>query len=306
MPIFSPTPDLAMHYMTDDFCDPWRTPETVLMLHGNAESGLAWYAWAPKLARRFRVVRPDMRGFGHSTPMPRDFPWTLDRLIDDFCSLMDHLEIDRFHLVGAKLGGTIARAFAGRRPDRVLTLTVVGTPPPLREGALELVPESIRTFDTEGVEHWARQNMASRLGSYLPPEGVEWWAKYMGRTAVSTQIGFMGPIYTVAAVATGVGFLWFAWALFRTTETVAMKKAGRSLTCRTFDAPRWLSPLRGARWVLLTRHEAGSSRSRTQNCWSCQAIPIMSQPRMLTRLRMRRWSSSSAATGNGGSPAMRY
>jgi pimeloyl-ACP methyl ester carboxylesterase len=37
----------------------------------------------PLLARRFRVVRPDMRGYGASTPMPRDFPWTLDVIIDD-------------------------------------------------------------------------------------------------------------------------------------------------------------------------------------------------------------------------------
>ncbi len=70
MPDFKPTPDLTMHYEVDNFCDPWRTPETILMLHGNAESGLAWYAWAPKLARHFQVVRPDMRGFGQSTPMP--------------------------------------------------------------------------------------------------------------------------------------------------------------------------------------------------------------------------------------------
>jgi 3-oxoadipate enol-lactonase len=194
MPTFNPTADLAMHYEVDDFCDPWRTPEAILMLHGNAESGLAWYGWTPKIARHFRVVRPDMRGFGQSTPMPRDFPWSLDRLIDDFCALVDHLEVERFHLVGAKLGGTIARAFAGRKPERLLTLTVVGTPTPLRPGALERVPDSIRTFETEGVEAWARQNMALRLGNYFPPEGVEWWAKYMGRTAVSTQVGFMGPI----------------------------------------------------------------------------------------------------------------
>ena len=84
MPTFRPTPDLDMHYEVDDFTDPWRQPETILLLHGNAESGLAWYAWVPKLARRFRVVRPDMRGFGQSTPMPRDFPWTLDIVIDDY------------------------------------------------------------------------------------------------------------------------------------------------------------------------------------------------------------------------------
>lgn len=194
MPRFHPTPDLDMHYQVDDFTDPWTEPQTILMLHGNAESGLAWYAWVPKLARHYRVVRPDMRGFGESSPMPRDYPWTLDRLIDDFCALMDHLGIARFHLLGAKIGGTIARAFAARRPERLLTLTVVGTPPPLRIGAAERVPELIRDFETRGVEHWARQNMASRLGSAFPREGFEWWCRFMGRTAVSTQIGFMGTI----------------------------------------------------------------------------------------------------------------
>jgi len=44
------------------------------------------------------------------------------------------------------------------------------------------------------VEHWAKQNMGNRLGGSFPPEGVEWWTQFMGRTAASTQIGFMGPI----------------------------------------------------------------------------------------------------------------
>jgi 3-oxoadipate enol-lactonase len=194
MPTFKPTPDLDMHYQVDDFTDPWRHPKTILMLHGNAESGLAWYAWVPKLARDFRVVRPDMRGFGQSTAMPAEYPWTLDRLTEDFCLLMDHLGIARFHLVGAKIGGTVARAFAARRPERVTTLSLVGTPAPLRVGAAERVPELIRDFQTHGVESWARQSMAGRLGTGFPPEGVEWWTRYMGRTAVSTQLGFMGTI----------------------------------------------------------------------------------------------------------------
>jgi len=42
-------------------------------------------------------------------------------------------------------------------------------------------------------------------------------------------IGFMGPIYTATAVATGAAFVWLAYRLFRTTETLPMKKAGRSL-----------------------------------------------------------------------------
>ena len=187
-------PDAELHYQVDDFTDPWRPTETILLLHGNAESGAAWYGWVPRLARRFRVVRPDMRGFGASTPMPRDFPWTLDVVIDDFVRLMDTLGIGRFHLVGAKIGGTIARAFAARRPERVMTLTVVGTPPPMREGAAERAPELAEEFERRGVEHWARRTMAGRLGSTFPAAGVEWWIEFMGRTAVSTQIGFMKTI----------------------------------------------------------------------------------------------------------------
>lgn len=194
MPTFQAAPDLAMHYEIDDFTDPWRGKDTILLLHGNAESSAAWYGWVPALARRYRVVRPDMRGFGASTPMPRDFRWTLDGLIDDFTRLMDMLGFNRFHLVGAKIGGTIARAFAARRPQRMMSLTIVGSPPPMREGAAERAPELADEFENQGVEHWARRTMAGRLGSDFPAEGVEWWIKFMGRTAVSTQIGFMKTI----------------------------------------------------------------------------------------------------------------
>jgi len=192
MPIFHVSPDCTMHYVVDDYSDPWREPQTILMMHGNAESGAAWYAWVPQLARHYRVVRPDMRGFGASTAMPRDFPWTLDCVCDDFLALMDHLGVARFHVVAAKIGGTLARYFAARHPDRVLTLTVVGTPPPRR--GVGRRPELMEEFEKQGVQHWARRTMAGRLGSRFPPEGLEWWIRFMGRTAVSTQLGFMPTI----------------------------------------------------------------------------------------------------------------
>ena len=193
MPTFAASADLQMHYLVDDFSDPWTQPDTLLLLHGNAESSRAWYAWVPSLARRFRVVRPDMRGYGASTPMPRDFKWTLDVIIDDYVRLMDSLGVRRFHLVGAKIGGIIARAFAARRPERVMTLTVIGSPPPLRKGA-EGIPALTEEFETRGVEHWARRTMAGRLGERFPAAGVEWWITFMGRTPVSTIVGFNAAI----------------------------------------------------------------------------------------------------------------
>ena len=193
MPVARVAPDLEMHYVIDDYTDPWREPETILMLHGNTESNVVWYCWVPQLVRHLRVVRPDMRGFGANAPMPRDYPWTLDGLMDDYIGLMDTLGIQRAHVVGAKLGGTVARCLAARNPERVRTLTLVGTPPPVRNLSARLeawIPE----FENLGVEHWARRTMTGRLGSTFPPEGVEWWIKMMARTAVSTQIGFVSTI----------------------------------------------------------------------------------------------------------------
>src|SRR3989442_4160032 len=176
MPTFQLSPDAHLHYLVDDFTDPWTEPDTMLVLHGNAESSLAWYAWMPLLARRFRVVRPDMRGYGASTPMPRDFKWSLDVVIDDYARLMDSLAVQRFHLVGAKIGGVISRAFAARRPERVMTLTVIGSPPPLRKGA-ERIPALTAEFETRGAEHWAGRTMAGRRGDPFSADGIDGWSQ---------------------------------------------------------------------------------------------------------------------------------
>ena len=190
MPTVHVAPDLEMHYLADDYTDPWRTAETVLLLHGNAESGRVWFGWVPHLARHFRAVRPDLRGYGDSTPMPRDYAWSIDVIVDDCLSLMDKLGVDRFHLVGAKLGGTFARRLAARCPDRVRTLTLAGVPGPRRNMGAGYAARGTE-FETLGVEHWARRTIGGRLGSTFPPEGVEWWIREMGRTAVSTLIGFI-------------------------------------------------------------------------------------------------------------------
>jgi pimeloyl-ACP methyl ester carboxylesterase len=193
MPTLRVAPDLEMHYVVDDYTDPWLKSAAILMIHGNNESAAAWYGWVPHLARHYKVVRPDMRGFGASTPMPKDFPWTLDVVINDYLALMDALGIERFHLVGAKIGGVIGRAFAARHPNRVLTLTVAGSPPPIRADR-DTRAARVREVEEQGIEYWARRTMGGRLGKAFPKEGVEWWIQYMGRTAVSSQIGFVGTI----------------------------------------------------------------------------------------------------------------
>ena len=193
MPFANTSPGIQLYYTIDDFTDPWTTPEAVLMMHGNLECHQSWYAWAPVLARHYKVIRPDMLGYGQSTPVPADGPWTIDTPIDEFIKLMDQLGIQKFHIIAAKIGGFIARRFASRCADRVLSLTVVGTPPPIYDTAAR-VESLTKDISDNGIEPWARRTMAGRLGKNFPPEGMEWWIKMMGRTPVSSQLCFVKNI----------------------------------------------------------------------------------------------------------------
>lgn len=192
MPYFQVADDLEMHVSIDDHTDPWSEADTVMCLHGNAESGEAWYAWVPHFSREFRVLRPDMRGFGSSAVMPADYPWTMERLIADYVALLDQLQIQRVHVVAAKIASFIALKLAAAHPDRVKSLTILGAPSSITGLAAGGPPVEI--VERQGVEAWARVNMKSRLGSNMPPQAAEWWARFMGRTAASTQIGFMRHI----------------------------------------------------------------------------------------------------------------
>jgi 3-oxoadipate enol-lactonase len=110
-------PDARLFYTTDDYTDPWSAPESVLLVYGLAESGRAWNACVPHLARRYRVLRIDQQGFGASTPVRRDFTYTLDTLGNDLASLIEKEARGPVHVVGAKIGATISAHFAARRPD---------------------------------------------------------------------------------------------------------------------------------------------------------------------------------------------
>ena len=64
--------DCELAVRIDDYLLPWDTKPPVVMLHGLAESGEAFRRWVPYFATHHLVVRPDLRGYGDSTPMRGD------------------------------------------------------------------------------------------------------------------------------------------------------------------------------------------------------------------------------------------
>jgi pimeloyl-ACP methyl ester carboxylesterase len=105
--------------------------EPIVLLHGFPESHRTWRAVAPALARDFRVIAPDQRGFGASDKPAGVENYRTERIVEDLIALADALGLARFTLVGHDWGGAVAWLAALRHPGRVERLAVVNAPHPL-------------------------------------------------------------------------------------------------------------------------------------------------------------------------------
>ncbi|MDR0780173.1 MAG: alpha/beta fold hydrolase, partial [Pseudomonadales bacterium] len=101
----------------------------VLMIHGSGPGVSAWANWRlamPELARRARVIAPDMAGFGF-TERPPGFVYRMDAWVAQALGLLDALGIEKTDLVGNSFGGGLALALAIRHPKRVRRLVLMGS-----------------------------------------------------------------------------------------------------------------------------------------------------------------------------------
>lgn len=100
----------------------------VVLLHGSGPGVTAWANWRltmPALATSFRVVAPDMVGFGY-TERPPGVRYALDTWVAHAIGVFDALALDQVNLIGNSFGGSLALALAIRHPDRVRRLVLMG------------------------------------------------------------------------------------------------------------------------------------------------------------------------------------
>lgn len=125
----------------------------VVLVHGSGPGVTAWANWRlniPVLAKRFRVISPDMFGFGYSDSVGR----ITDKQVwvDQLASILDELGLERVSMVGNSFGGGITLAFMIAHPDRVDRAVLMGpagldfpiTPALDRVWGYEPSPEAMR------------------------------------------------------------------------------------------------------------------------------------------------------------------
>jgi 2-hydroxymuconate-semialdehyde hydrolase len=126
------TPEIGLSIRTGGYATNYHDlgeGPAVLMLHGSGAGVSGWANWRgimPLLAERFRVIVPDLVGFGY-TEVPDDLDFSIfDTWIDQITALLDGLGIDRAHLVGNSFGGGLSLHLATRHPDRFDRIVLMG------------------------------------------------------------------------------------------------------------------------------------------------------------------------------------
>ena len=120
---------IEIAYYIDDFTDPWTIAEPLLMLHPAMSSSRRYYSMVPGLARRFRVIRVDTRGHGASQIPAASVPVDKARLTRDALELLDHLKLEKVHLLAASAGGYVAQQLAIHHPQRDKSLILFCSTP---------------------------------------------------------------------------------------------------------------------------------------------------------------------------------
>jgi len=148
--------------------------DPIVLIHGFASTHIVnWVApgWVKTLTEAgYRVIAFDNRGHGQSTKRHNPEDYRLDKMSADVIALLDHLGIERAHLMGFSMGARISAVTVIRHPERVGSVVLGGLGSGMVEGVGEwdIIAEALLAEDPASVTH-ARGKMfrtfADRTGS---------------------------------------------------------------------------------------------------------------------------------------------
>lgn len=177
--------------------------ETLLLIHGMAGSAQTWRAIMPLLARKYRVIAPDLLGHGRSAKPRTDY--SLGAFAVGLRDLLDELGVASATVVGQSLGGGIAMQFLYQHPqycDRLVLISSGGLGPDvglvlrlLSAPGAELVMPIIAPTPVLRVGDALRSWLSAR--GLRSPRGAEMWSAYSSFADPETRGAFLRTLRSV-------------------------------------------------------------------------------------------------------------
>ncbi len=142
---FRATADVELHYRIGGSGPP------LVLLHGHPQTHVMWHRVAPRLASRYTVVMPDLRGYGDSSRPEAGadcIHYAKSTMAQDVVALMQHLGHPRFLLGAHDRGARVAHRLALDHPDRVARMLLLDIAP-----TLDMYEQTTQAFAT-AYWHW--------------------------------------------------------------------------------------------------------------------------------------------------------
>ena len=190
--------DVRLHYVTAGQGEP------VVLLHGIPQTWYEWRGVIDRLAPKYSIIAPDLRGLGDSSRPATGYD--KKTIAHDVWRLVrDHLKIDRFFLVGHDWGGPTAFSLAAQHPDAVRRLAILDVAIPgdgadFSQGGRRWHHALFRTLDLpeqifgEGREHlivnWLFENYGYLSDCIPEADRQEYLRTYRKPGAMRAMFGF--------------------------------------------------------------------------------------------------------------------
>jgi pimeloyl-ACP methyl ester carboxylesterase len=176
----------------------------VILIHGLSRSLNDWVGVGDSLARDNRVIAIDVRGFGKSTRFSTPAQFGRE-MANDIVRLIDHLGIQRAHLVGHSMGASIAGYLAARYPERVRSASLIAGPFPQDTAAFErdeagFATEIEQGRGMKGLIRWLFPKWPDSLVNAMDAEA---W-RTNEPAAVGSAMRSMGKLSVVPASASAI------------------------------------------------------------------------------------------------------
>ena len=156
----------------------------LVFVHEFGGDSRSWAGQVAHFAKAYRCVTFDARGYPPSDVPPEPGAYSLERATDDLRDVLDHLAIDRAHLVGLSMGSFTVFHTALRWPERVMSMVVAGT----GYGAHPSITASFRSAMAENA-------------AGIRERGMAWFASTWGRGPTRIQLERKDPVAFEAMLA---------------------------------------------------------------------------------------------------------
>lgn len=172
------------------------TGPAILFIHSLGTNNYLYRDQIAVLKADYRCIAPDCRGHGASS---YNGSFSLEDIVQDHKALLDHLNIDKCHIVGLSMGGPIALCLNRLNPDIALSMTIADSFARLRDGSEDRIYATQEAVAYLSMQEFGSQYAGDRLMPTTPMEKLDELAEEISKCPPKAYVDTIRGLLTYDA-----------------------------------------------------------------------------------------------------------